>query len=61
MRFRRQDNYLIEIKGDVQNSLLPESMEESSAQPSADSQGGDVRVYYMVHPSVDTEGSSSMP
>ncbi|TFY64490.1 hypothetical protein EVJ58_g2595 [Rhodofomes roseus] len=55
-----KDNYLIEIKGDVQDSL-PESMEESSAQPSFDGQGGDVRVYYMVHPSVDTEGSSSVP
>ncbi|KAI0727346.1 MCM-domain-containing protein [Fomitopsis betulina] len=55
-----KDNYLIEIKGDVQESL-PESMEESSTQPSFDGQGGDVRVYYMVHPSVDADGSSSMP
>ncbi|PCH40837.1 mis5 protein [Wolfiporia cocos MD-104 SS10] len=55
-----KDNYLIEIKGDVQESL-PESMEESSEQPSYDIQDGDVRVYYMVHPSVDTEGSSSVP
>ncbi|KAH9938006.1 MCM-domain-containing protein [Fomitopsis serialis] len=56
----QDDNYLIEIKGDVQESL-PESMEESSTQPSFDVQGGDVRVYYMVHPSVDTESSSSVP
>ena len=45
-----QDNYLIQIMGDVQNSLP--SLEESGEQES------DVRVYYMVHPSVDTEGSS---
>lgn len=55
-----QDNYLIEIKGDVQESLPP-SMDESSGQVSGDSQDGIVRVYYMVHPSVDTEGSSSVP
>lgn len=55
-----KDNYLIEIRGDVQDSL-PESMEESSGQPSMDSQDGNFRVYYMVHPSVDTEGSSSVP
>lgn len=54
-----QDNYLIEIKGDVQDSL-PTSMEESSGQPSFDTQDGNVRVYYMVHPSVDTESSSSI-
>lgn len=45
-----KDNYLIQIMGDVQNSLP--SLEESGEQES------DVRVYYMVHPSVDTEGSS---
>ena len=55
-----QDNYLIEIRGDVQDSLPP-SMEESSGQQTVDSQEGNVRVYYMVHPSVDTEGSSSVP
>ncbi|KZT05647.1 MCM-domain-containing protein [Laetiporus sulphureus 93-53] len=51
-----KDNYLIEIRGDVQDSL-PRSM-ASSGQPSTDDQGDNVRVYYMVHPSVDTEGSS---
>ncbi|KAL7282586.1 hypothetical protein ACG7TL_004057 [Trametes sanguinea] len=56
-----KDNYLIEIRGDVQDSLPP-SMEESSGQQSYDSQDGNVRVYYMVHPSVDVdENSSSMP
>ena len=58
--FVLQDNYLIEIRGDVQDSLPP-SMEESSGQQTVDSQEGNVRVYYMVHPSVDTEGSSSVP
>ena len=45
-----QDNYLIQITGDVQNSL-PTSMDESSTQ------GGDMRVFYMVHPAVDTDSS----
>lgn len=47
-----QDNYLIQITGDVQNSL-PTSMEESGTQ------SGDIRVFYMVHPAVDTDSSSS--
>ncbi|KAH9947165.1 MCM-domain-containing protein [Amylocystis lapponica] len=55
-----KDNYLIEVRGDVQDSL-PASMEETSGQPSFDAQDGNVRVYYMVHPSVDTEESSSAP
>jgi len=46
-----KDNYLIQITGDVQNSL-PTSMDESSG-----TQGGDLRVFYMVHPSVDTDSS----
>lgn len=50
-----QDNYLIEARGDVQDSL-PESMEESAGQSFEDS---NVRVYYMVHPSVDTDTASS--
>ncbi|PSR93780.1 hypothetical protein PHLCEN_2v4675 [Hermanssonia centrifuga] len=54
-----KDNYLIEIRGDVQESLP--SMDESGAQTSVDSQEGNVRVYYMVHPSVDTDESSSFP
>ncbi|KAI0700584.1 MCM-domain-containing protein [Cytidiella melzeri] len=55
-----KDNFLIEVRGDVQESLP--SMDESSGQSSAlDSQDGAVRVYYMVHPSVDTEASSSLP
>ncbi|OCH88332.1 MCM-domain-containing protein [Obba rivulosa] len=55
-----KDNYLIEVRGDVQESLPP-SMDESSGQASADTQDGNARVYYIVHPSVDTEGSSSVP
>ena len=52
-----QDTYLIEVRGDVQESLP--SMDETSAQSSGVQEGENVRVYYMVHPSVDTEGSSS--
>ncbi|KAF7355627.1 DNA helicase [Mycena sanguinolenta] len=47
-----KDNYLLEVKGDVQDSL-PSADEDS--QPL---EGENVKVYYMVHPSVDTEGSS---
>lgn len=50
-----QDNFLVEIKGDVQESL-PTSMDEN-----VPSQGEtNLRVFYMVHPSVDTETSSSL-
>ncbi|KAH9977611.1 mis5 protein [Lactifluus volemus] len=45
-----KDNYLIQITGDVQNSL-PTSTDESSTQ------GTDMRVFYMVHPAVDTDSS----
>ncbi|KAJ7752841.1 MCM2/3/5 family-domain-containing protein [Mycena maculata] len=47
-----KDNYLLEVRGDVQDSLP--SMDEES-QPA---EGENVKVHYMVHPSVDTEGSS---
>ncbi|KAJ7490252.1 MCM2/3/5 family-domain-containing protein [Mycena galericulata] len=47
-----KDNYLLEVKGDVQDSLP--SMDDDS-QPV---EGENVKVHYMVHPSVDTEGSS---
>lgn len=53
-----QDNYLIEVRGDVQESLM--SADDSSTLPSSVQDGENVRVYYMVHPSVDTEGSSSL-
>ncbi|OJT05372.1 DNA replication licensing factor mcm6 [Trametes pubescens] len=56
-----KDNYLLEIRGDVQDSLPPSMEEESSGQQSLESQDGAARVFYMVHPSVDVEsGSSSM-
>lgn len=46
------------MKGDVHESLL--SMEAAtSAQSSTAQEGENVRVYYMVHPSVDTEESSA--
>ncbi|KAF8213889.1 mis5 protein [Mycena galopus ATCC 62051] len=47
-----KDNYLLEVRGDVQDSLP--SMDDES-QPV---EGENVKVHYMVHPSVDTEGSS---
>ncbi|KAI5116717.1 hypothetical protein M0805_000826 [Coniferiporia weirii] len=51
-----KDNYLIEIKGDVQESL-PTSMDESGTRPSQDD--ANMRVYYMVHPSVDADATTS--
>jgi DNA replication licensing factor MCM6 len=51
-----QDNYLIEVKGDVQDSLP--SMDEDSAQSSIGQDHENIRVYYMVHPSVDTDEPS---
>ncbi|KAH0587896.1 hypothetical protein H2248_006648 [Termitomyces sp. 'cryptogamus'] len=51
-----KDNYLIQVRGDVQESLP--SIDEDSQQPMA-SDGDNVRVYYMVHPSVDMEGDST--
>ncbi|KAH9482511.1 DNA replication licensing factor mcm6 [Psilocybe cubensis] len=49
-----KENYLLEIKGDAQDSLL--SADESQLS-SAPVEGDNVRVFYMVHPSVDTESS----
>jgi DNA replication licensing factor MCM6 len=46
----------MEVKGDVQESLPP--TDEASQESSAAIAGDEVRVYYMVHPAVDTEGSS---
>ncbi|KAF9021689.1 MCM-domain-containing protein [Hymenopellis radicata] len=45
-----KENYLIAVRGDVQESL-PES---ESSEPQS---GDNVRVYYMVHPQVDTDSS----
>ncbi|KAH7887383.1 MCM2/3/5 family-domain-containing protein [Phlebopus sp. FC_14] len=55
-----KDHYLIQARGDAHDSL-PDSMGEASAESSGAQDGEDVRVYYMVHPSVDTESSSSYP
>ncbi|KAG2013352.1 ATP dependent DNA helicase [Coprinopsis cinerea AmutBmut pab1-1] len=49
-----KDHYLIEVRGDVQDSL-PSG--DSQTHPST-TDDDNVRYYYMVHPSVDTEGSS---
>ncbi|KAF8165596.1 MCM2/3/5 family-domain-containing protein [Crassisporium funariophilum] len=51
-----KEHYLIEVKGDVHDSLP--SMDEES-QESTVVEGENVRVYYLVHPSVDTESSMS--
>ncbi len=58
LTFFVQDNYLLEVRGAVQDSLPP-SMEESSGNQDSQ-EGGNARVYYMVHPSVDTEADDSM-
>ncbi|PFH51325.1 hypothetical protein AMATHDRAFT_3174 [Amanita thiersii Skay4041] len=51
-----KENYLIEVKGDVQESLP--SITDDSQESSAPLDSDNIRVYYMVHPSVDTEESS---
>ncbi|EDR12754.1 uncharacterized protein LACBIDRAFT_188723 [Laccaria bicolor S238N-H82] len=50
-----KDNYLLAVKGDVQESLPSET---DTQQSSTILDGENMRVFYMVHPSVDTEGSS---
>lgn len=57
-----QDKFLLEVRGDVQDSL-PESASNGTVQQSSSSGQAreNDRVYYMVHPSVDTEGESSQP
>jgi DNA replication licensing factor MCM6 len=42
-----QDNYLIEMRGDVQENL-PDQMEE-------DKPDDEIKIFYMVHPSVDID------
>ncbi|KAF7302952.1 DNA helicase [Mycena kentingensis (nom. inval.)] len=49
-----KDNYLLEVRGDVQDSLP--SMDEDSQATEGENEN--VKVHYMVHPSVDTEGSA---
>ncbi|PPQ78221.1 hypothetical protein CVT25_015540 [Psilocybe cyanescens] len=50
-----KENYLLEVKGDVQESML--SADDESQESSAAVEGENIRVFYMVHPSVDTESS----
>lgn len=45
----------MEVKGDAQDSML--SADEETQESSAPVDGENVRVFYMVHPSVDTESS----
>ncbi|KAM6496102.1 MCM domain containing protein [Amanita muscaria] len=56
LRKLAKENYLIEVKGDVQESLR--SIDEESQETSAPVDSDNVRVYYMVHPSVDMDESS---
>ncbi|KAF8914237.1 mis5 protein [Gymnopilus junonius] len=50
-----KESFLIEVRGDAQDSLM--SADGESQESSAAMEGENVRVYYMVHPSVDTESS----
>ena len=51
----KQESYLVESRGDVQESL-PESFDENGNLP----EDPNARVFYMVHPSVDQDISSSL-
>jgi len=53
MLYNRQDNSLLEMRGELQNSLPSES--DGSAMQVDVNQ----TVHYMVHPSVDVDVSSS--
>ncbi|EJD01930.1 mis5 protein [Fomitiporia mediterranea MF3/22] len=52
-----KDNFLLTVKGDVQESL-PLPTEEGETGQSQDD--ANTRVYYMLHPSVDTETAGSL-
>ncbi|KAG6850905.1 hypothetical protein H0H93_006731 [Arthromyces matolae] len=52
-----KDNYLLEVRGDVQESLP--SIDEDS-QLLSGTELENARVYYLVHPSVDVEGDSTL-
>ena len=55
-----QDNYLLEIRGDVNSSLDP-SQPQDETMDQDESADGD-KVYYVVHPQVDlSDLSSSLP
>ncbi|KAF7775735.1 hypothetical protein Agabi119p4_4128 [Agaricus bisporus var. burnettii] len=54
LRRMTKESYLIEARGDVQDSLLSSDTQESSIPV----EGENVRVYYMVHPGVDLDSSS---
>ncbi|WVW82867.1 hypothetical protein I302_104879 [Kwoniella bestiolae CBS 10118] len=59
-----KDNYLMEIRGDVRDGLVPSSTTgtagEESMEESAEGDSG--KVYYLVHPQVDlSDLSSSIP
>ncbi|KAK0206924.1 MCM2/3/5 family-domain-containing protein [Desarmillaria ectypa] len=55
-----RDGFLIEMRGDVHDSLP--SIDGESQQSSGPTEGENLKLYYMVHPSVDEDSSlTSMP
>jgi len=55
-----QDNYLLEIRGDVNSSLDPSNPQDESMDDETAADGD--KVYYVVHPQVDlSDLSSSLP
>jgi len=55
-----QDNYLLEIRGDVNSSLDPSQPQDETMDQDETADGD--KVYYVVHPQVDlSDLSSSLP
>ena len=55
-----QDNYLLEIRGDVNSSLDPSNPQDETMDDETAADGD--KVYYVVHPQVDlSDLSSSLP
>jgi DNA replication licensing factor MCM6 len=56
-----QDNYLLEIRGDVNSSLDPSGQQDETMDQDESAADGS-KVYYVVHPQVDlSDLSSSLP
>ncbi|WWD09922.1 hypothetical protein V865_008052 [Kwoniella europaea PYCC6329] len=59
-----KDNYLMEIRGDVRDGLVPSSTTGTGGEESMEEslEGENGKVYYLVHPQVDlSDLSSSIP
>lgn len=52
-----QDNYLLEIRGDVNSSLDPSAAQDETMDQDESAEGD--KVYYVVHPQVDLSDLSS--